>query len=34
MVVPLRFGYKASSEQFGPNELLDFSVLAEEVGFD
>jgi coenzyme F420-dependent glucose-6-phosphate dehydrogenase len=34
MTVPLRFGYKASSEQFGPNELLDFSVLAEEVGFD
>lgn len=34
MSVPLRFGYKASSEQFGPSELLDFSVLAEEVGFD
>ncbi len=34
MSVPLRFGYKASSEQFGPNELLDFGVLAEEVGFD
>jgi len=31
---PLRFGYKASSEQFGPNELLDFGVLAEEMGFD
>ena len=30
----LRFGYKASAEQFGPRELLDFSVLAEEVGFD
>ena len=30
----LRIGYKASAEQFGPNELLDFSCLAEEVGFD
>lgn len=30
----LRLGYKASAEQFGPNELLDFSVLAEQVGFD
>jgi len=34
MTVPLRFGYKASSEQFGPRELLDYAVLAEEVGFD
>lgn len=30
----LSFGYKASAEQFGPRELLDFAVLAEEVGFD
>jgi coenzyme F420-dependent glucose-6-phosphate dehydrogenase len=30
----LRLGYKASAEQFGPNELLKFSVLAEEHGFD
>jgi coenzyme F420-dependent glucose-6-phosphate dehydrogenase len=30
----LRFGYKASAEQFGPRELLEFSVIAEEVGFD
>jgi coenzyme F420-dependent glucose-6-phosphate dehydrogenase len=30
----LRLGYKASSEQFGPNELLAFSVLAERRGFD
>lgn len=30
----IRFGYKASAEQFGPNELLDFSVLAEQSGFD
>ena len=29
-----RFGYKASAEQFAPRELLDFSVLAEDVGFD
>ena len=30
----LKLGYKASAEQFGPLELLDFSCLAEEVGFD
>jgi coenzyme F420-dependent glucose-6-phosphate dehydrogenase len=30
----IRLGYKASAEQFGPGELLDLSVLAEEVGFD
>ena len=30
----MRFGYKASAEQFGPRELLEFSVLAEQVGFD
>ena len=30
----VRFGYKASAEQFGPRELLDFSVYAEEVGLD
>ena len=30
----LKLGYKASAEQFGPSELLDFSCLAEEVGFD
>jgi coenzyme F420-dependent glucose-6-phosphate dehydrogenase len=30
----LKLGYKASAEQFGPNELLDFSVLAEQLGFD
>lgn len=34
MTVPIRFGYKASAEQFGPTELLDYAVLAEEVGFD
>ena len=30
----LRLGYKASAEQFAPQELLDFSCLAEECGFD
>jgi coenzyme F420-dependent glucose-6-phosphate dehydrogenase len=30
----LKVGYKASAEQFGPAELLRFSVLAEELGFD
>lgn len=30
----LKLGYKASAEQFGPRQLLDFSCLAEEVGFD
>jgi len=30
----LKLGYKASAEQFGPRELLEFSVLAEGVGFD
>lgn len=30
----LKFGYKASAEQFGPHELLDFSCLAEAVGFN
>jgi coenzyme F420-dependent glucose-6-phosphate dehydrogenase len=30
----LKLGYKASAEQFGPSELLEFSRLAEEVGFD
>ncbi len=30
----LRLGYKASSEQFGPTELLEYSILAERRGFD
>ncbi len=30
----LKLGYKASSEQFGPRDLLEYSVLAEEAGFD
>jgi coenzyme F420-dependent glucose-6-phosphate dehydrogenase len=30
----LKFGYKASAEQFGPRELVDFAVQAERLGFD
>jgi coenzyme F420-dependent glucose-6-phosphate dehydrogenase len=30
----LKLGYKASAEQFGPRELLNFACLAEEAGFD
>ena len=30
----LVLGYKASAEQFGPRELLDFSVQAERLGLD
>jgi len=30
----LKLGWKASAEQFGPQELLDLAVLAEEKGFD
>ncbi|MBO0842918.1 MAG: glucose-6-phosphate dehydrogenase (coenzyme-F420), partial [Nocardioides sp.] len=30
----IRFGYKASNEQFAPTELLSYGVLAEEQGFD
>jgi len=30
----IRFGYKASAEQFAPAELLGYSRLAEELGFD
>jgi coenzyme F420-dependent glucose-6-phosphate dehydrogenase len=30
----LRFGYKASAEQFSPKALLAFGCLAEELGFD
>lgn len=31
---PFKLGYKASSEQFTPNELLDYALLAEGVGLD
>jgi coenzyme F420-dependent glucose-6-phosphate dehydrogenase len=30
----LKLGYKASAEQFGPRELVEFGVHAEEVGLD
>ncbi|MDQ1751483.1 MAG: coenzyme F420-dependent glucose-6-phosphate dehydrogenase [Pseudonocardiales bacterium] len=30
----LKVGYKASAEQFGPRELLDYAVQAEAVGLD
>jgi len=30
----LKIGWKASAEQFGPRELLEFAVIAEDVGFD
>lgn len=30
----LKIGYKASAEQFTPSELLQFTCLAEELGFD
>jgi coenzyme F420-dependent glucose-6-phosphate dehydrogenase len=30
----IRIGYKASAEQFGPRELLDFGVEAERTGLD
>lgn len=30
----MKLGYKASSEQFSPQELLGYGVLAEECGFD
>lgn len=30
----LKIGYKASAEQFGPRQLLNFAVEAEECGFD
>jgi coenzyme F420-dependent glucose-6-phosphate dehydrogenase len=34
MPLPVRFGYKVSAEQFGPSDLLDFTVAAERSGFD
>jgi coenzyme F420-dependent glucose-6-phosphate dehydrogenase len=30
----LKIGYKASAEQFGPRELVEFSVLADNLGLD
>ena len=34
MSKPLQIGYKASAEQFDPRQLVDFSVLAEQLGYD
>lgn len=33
-IVALRIGYKASAEQFGPRELVEYGVRAEELGLD
>lgn len=30
----MKYGYKASAEQFGTRELLDYALLAEQVGLD
>ena len=30
----MRIGYKASAEQFGPRDLVEFAVRAEQLGFD
>nr|WP_202805628.1 TIGR03557 family F420-dependent LLM class oxidoreductase [Actinopolymorpha alba] len=30
----VKYGYKASAEQFGTRELLDYALLAERLGFD
>jgi coenzyme F420-dependent glucose-6-phosphate dehydrogenase len=32
--MPLKIGYKASAEQFGPRQLLDYAVQAEQAGLD
>src|ERR687894_2041028 len=32
--MPIRIGYKASAEQFGPRRLVELAVSAEEHGFD
>jgi coenzyme F420-dependent glucose-6-phosphate dehydrogenase len=32
--VALKVGYKASAEQFGPRDLVEYAVRAEEVGLD
>lgn len=31
---PVRYGYKASAEQFPPGQLLDYGIAAERHGFD
>jgi hypothetical protein len=32
--VSIKVGYKASAEQFGPRELVEYAVRAEEIGLD
>ena len=32
--MPIQIGYKASAEQFGPRQLVELGVLAEQRGFD
>ena len=32
--VAVRIGYKASAEQFGPRPLVEYAVLAEQMGLD
>ncbi|HEY0889107.1 MAG TPA: glucose-6-phosphate dehydrogenase (coenzyme-F420) [Nocardioides sp.] len=32
--MPVKIGYKASAEQFGPRDLVEYAVLAEQVGLD
>jgi coenzyme F420-dependent glucose-6-phosphate dehydrogenase len=32
--VTLKIGYKASAEQFGPRPLVEYAVLAEQIGLD
>jgi coenzyme F420-dependent glucose-6-phosphate dehydrogenase len=32
--VSVRFGYKASAEQFAPRELIEYAVLAEKLGLE
>jgi coenzyme F420-dependent glucose-6-phosphate dehydrogenase len=32
--VSIRIGYKASAEQFGPRDLVEYAVRAEELGLD
>ena len=34
VLVKLTIGYKASAEQFGPRELVEYAIRAEEVGLD
>src|SRR5262249_42851223 len=34
MTHQLKIGWKASAEQFGPRQLLDYAVLAEQLGFE